>query len=317
MSIHFLIHTTFSLDTNIPRTPNFLENAMGKIFKKIPDNQRISALYYLVNNGEGEIYMDRFQKTIKSAFLNLTLVLAFVIVFIVTIPSKAFCYYDRFDSEFIDLAKWEQSDHSVREISDGKLRLNEYGTTWRSSNYLHLATPVTGYLEAKVTVQSGSRVLVGNGTGFARIGAYFYNSERGPGSYNGYEGNVWGDVRIVLESDNSLTAKASLWKSTAPDQSEGPVILDQEFAKSINFDTEYTLSMELIGSQLIFRCGDEEIIYQIQTPVYAPYDPYQHLCTRIYPEPGSSISVKALFDDVKLRKSVRAMPWILLPLLND
>ena len=260
--------------------------------------------------------MDRFQKTIKSVFLNLTLVLAFVIVFIVTIPSKAFCYYDRFDSEFIDLAKWQENDHSVREIQNGKLRMNEYGTTRRSSTYLHLNTPVTGYLESKITVQSGSLVL-GNGNGFARIGAYFYNSERGPGSYNEYEGNVWGDVQIVLENDNSLTAKATLYKITAPDQTAAENILNQEFAKSIEYDTEYTVSMELSGSQLIFRCGDEEIIYQIQTPVYTPYDPYQHLCTRIYPEEGSAVSVKALFDDVKLEKSVKAMPWIILLLLDD
>ncbi|MBW2490425.1 MAG: hypothetical protein JRE65_04685 [Deltaproteobacteria bacterium] len=269
-----------------------------------PDcRERLLALYYLVNNGEDEIYMNRFQKTIKSIFLNFTLVLAFEIVFIVTIPSKTFCYYDRFDSEFIDLAKWQKNDHSVREIKNGKLRLNEYGTTWRSSTYLHLTTQVTGYLEAKITIQSGSLVL-GDGNAFARIGAYFYNSERGPGSYNEYEGNVWGDVMIVLENDNSLTAKATLWKSTAPDQSAGPVILNQEFAKSIEFDTEYTVSMELSGSQLIFRCDDEEIVYQIQTPVYAPYDPYHHLCTRIYPEAGSSISVKALFDDVSVAKGV-------------
>ena len=273
---------------------------MGKLFKKIPDYQWLSALYYLVNNGE-KIYMNKFLKTIKSIFLILTLVLAFVIVFIVTIPSKAFCYYDRFESPFIDLAKWQESDHSVREIKNGKLRLNEYGTTWRSSTYLHLTTQVTGYLEAKITIQSGSLVL-GDGNGFARIGAYFYNSERGPGSYNEYEGNVWADVRIVLENDNSLTAKATLWKSTAPDQSAGPVILDQEFAKSVEFDTEYTVSMELSGSQLIFRCDDEEIIYQIKTPVNAPYNPYHHLCTRIYPEPGSAISVKALFDDVSVAK---------------
>jgi len=88
---------------------------MGKLFKKIPDYQRLSALYYLVNNWEAEIYMNQFHKIIKSIFLNLTLVLALVIVFIVTIPSKAFCYYDRFDSEFIDLAKWQENDHSVRD----------------------------------------------------------------------------------------------------------------------------------------------------------------------------------------------------------
>ncbi|MCP4631908.1 MAG: hypothetical protein GY855_03200, partial [candidate division Zixibacteria bacterium] len=208
-----------------------------------------------------------------------------------------------FDSEFIDLAKWQENDHSVREISDGKLRMNEYGTTRRFSTYLHLNTPVTGYLESKITVQSGSLVL-GNGTGYARIGAYFYNSDLGPGSHNGYEGNVWSGVRIELANDNTLTAKAYLWKSTAFDQSAGEDLLRQEFSKSINFDTEYTLSMKLSGSQIIFRCGDAEIIYQIQTPVYTPYDPYQHLCTRIYPEEGSAVSVKALFDDVSVVKNV-------------
>ena len=226
--------------------------------------------------------------------------------------------YDTFDSEFIDLTKWGENDHSVREISDGKLRMNEYGTTSRFSTYLHLTTPVTGYLESKITVQSGSLVL-GNGIGFARIGTYFYNSELGPGSYYAYVGNVWGDVRIVLENDNTLTAKATLWKSTAPDQSAGETLLDQEFSKTINFDTEYTVSMELSGSQIIFRCNDEKIIYQIQTPVYAPYDPYQHLCTRIYPEEGSAVSVKALFDDVILKQlsKVKVLPFIPLLLLDD
>jgi hypothetical protein len=81
-------------------------------------------------------------------------------------------------------------------------------------------------------------------------------------------------------------------------------LLDQEFFIDLDFDTEYTVSMELKGSEFIFRCDDEEIIYQIQTPVYTPYDPYHHLCTRIYPQEGSAVSVKALFDDVKLEKAL-------------
>ena len=261
--------------------------------------------------------MKRNDKNNYPIMLNLVLLLSFLTVFIVSSPSKSLGFYDRFDSGFIDLTKWEESDHSVREINNGKLRINEYGTTQRFSTYLHLKTPVTGYLEAKITLQSGSLVS-GNGNGFSRIGAYFYNSELGPGSYNEYEGNVWGDVRIVLENDNTLTAKATLWKTTVPDQSTGETLLDQEFAKSINFDTEYTLSMELIGSQLIFRCNDEEIIYQIQTPVYTPYEPYQHLCTRIYPEEGSAVSVKALFDDVNILPQLsKALPFIPLLLLGD
>ena len=206
--------------------------------------------------------------------------------------------FDSFDSEFIDSTKWGESDHRIREILNGKLRMGASGSTYRHSTYLHLVTPVTGYLESKITVKSDSLVSE-NGTGFARIGAYFYNSELGPGSYNAYQGNVWGDLKIVLESDNTLTARASLWKASTSDESGAwELILDQAFTKSINFDTEYTVSMELSGSQFIFHCDDEEIIYQIQTETYAPYEPYQHLATRIYPEEGSDVSVIALFDDV-------------------
>jgi hypothetical protein len=276
---------------------------MGKLFKKIPDYQRLSALYYLVNNWEAEIYMSQFQKTIKSIFLNLTLVLVFFVSFIftITIASKAFCYYDGFDSEFIDSTKWEESDHRIREILNGKLRMGASGSTHGHTNQLFLATPVTGYLESKITIQSDSIVL-GDGYGYARIGAYFYNSELGPGSFNAYVGNVWGHVEIILENDNTLKATATLLKITEPGQTTWDILLDQEFFIDLDFDTEYTVSMELKGSEFIFRCGDEEIIYQIQTPIYAPYEPYQHLATRIYPEEGSAVSVKALFDDVKLDK---------------
>jgi hypothetical protein len=261
--------------------------------------------------------MKQYEKKKYPFILVLTIIITFLSVFILSSPSKALSFYDRFDSEVIDLTKWDEKDHSVREINNGKLRMNGYGTTRRFSTYLHLTTPVTGYLEAKVTVQSGSLVM-GNGTGFARIGAYFYNSELGPGSYNEYEGNVWSGVRIELNNDNTLTANAYLWKSTAPNQSGGETLLDQEFSKSINYDTEYTLSMELSGSQLIFRCNDEEIVYQIITPVYTPYEPYQHLCTRIYPEEGNVVSLKALFDDVNnLPQLFKALPFIPLLLLGD
>jgi hypothetical protein len=158
-------------------------------------------------------------------------------------------------------------------------------------------------MEAKTTIQSTSQII-GNGRAYARIGAYFYNSDRGPSNYNGYEGNVWGDVQIILENDNSLTAKAYLWKSTAPDQSAGPDIFEQNFITPIGFETEYILSIELNGSKMIFKCNDEEIIYQVATPLFNPFQPYQLLTSRIYPEEEGRASITALFDDVKLEKVV-------------
>ncbi|MBW2431456.1 MAG: hypothetical protein JRF56_21060 [Deltaproteobacteria bacterium] len=171
-------------------------------------------------------------------------------------------------------------------------------------------------MEAKTTIQNASQII-GNGRAYARIGAYFYNSERGPGNYNGYEGNVWGHVQIILESDNSLRAKAYLWKSTAPDESAGPDIFEQNFITPIEFETEYIMSIELSGSKMIFKCNGEEIIYQVATPLFDPFQPYQSLTSRIYPEEGGSASLIALFDDVKLEKAVKAMPLIFLLLLDD
>ena len=170
-------------------------------------------------------------------------------------------------------------------------------------------------MEAKITIQNTSQIN-GNGRAYARIGTYFYNSERGPGNYNEYEGNVWGDVQIILEDDKSLRAKAYLWKSTAPDQSAGPDIFEQNFITPIEFETEYIISIELSGSKMIFKCNGEEIIYQVVTPLFDPFAPYQSLTSRIYPEEGSCASIIALFDDVKLDKACKGMPWIPL-LLND
>ena len=87
------------------------------------------------------------------------------------IPLGAFAY-DSFDSPLIDSNKWEESDHKIREILNGKLRMGASGSTYRHTNQLFLATPVTGYLESKLTVQSGSMVS-GDGYGYARVGGYY------------------------------------------------------------------------------------------------------------------------------------------------
>lgn len=152
-------------------------------------------------------------------------------------------------------------------------------------------------MQLKTTIQNTSQII-GNGTAYTRVGAYFYNSERGPGNYNGYVGNVWSDLRIVLENGNSLKAKAYLWKATLADQSAGETIFEQAFTTPIDFETEYQISIELIGSEMIYKCNGEKITYQISSQVFEPFQPYQHLTCRINPEEGSSASIMALFDDV-------------------
>ena len=49
---------------------------------------------------------------------------------------------------------------------------------------------------------------------------------------------------------------------------------------------------------MIFKCNDEKITYQVEEPVFDPFQPYQHLTCRIDPEEESSASIIATIDDV-------------------
>ena len=64
-------------------------------------------------------------------------------------------------------------------------------------------------------------------------------------------------------------------------------------------DNEYTLSIEFTGSKFIFKCNDlAPIIYQVQTPVYDPYDGWAGFTSRVFADPFQCGYVKATFDDV-------------------
>jgi len=200
--------------------------------------------------------------------------------------------YDDFSTGSFDPTKWQQWGLEIaREISNGKLsiRPNDQATT---------------YLEAKALIGSASEISPG-ALGHARIGGYYYNESRGPGSehsYNGYEGNVWVSSRIELDDNNNLTGYCSLWRhDDANSWGTGTGLFHQNFTTPFAFDTEYTLSIELRDRTFIFKCNNETYQYTVTTPMYEPYNgQYRALNSRVMADPGESGYMKTTFDNVCL-----------------
>jgi len=208
--------------------------------------------------------------------------------------------YDDFETAPLDPAKWKDLE-SVTEISNGnRLRSNVQADGSETTAILYATNRSAFYLEAAVAVESGGLVSTG-AIGAARVGGYYYNESRGPGSmnaYNKYEGNVWGDIRIEVDHDNNLKAKAVVVRSNDADASVWTFRLDQDFITPIDFDTLYTLSIEFTGSAFIFTCEDESMEYEVTTNTYDPYNESRSLSSRVYAGSGQEGYVQANFDDM-------------------
>ena len=215
---------------------------------------------------------------------------------------------DRFNSALINTNKWKQREY-VREISNGKLRMNgricNPAGNSQTQNVRIPSIPVNfdrRYIEAKMLIKSDTQVPAGQ-DGYARLAGNYYNDSRGPGSgqgYNGEEGNVFVSIRLRINPGNGqLEAVAGVWRSDDAEGINGQSLLWEVFPTTINYNTEYTLSIEFTGAKLIFRCNDSApISYTVQTPTYDPPEVWIGLRSRVYADPGQCGYVKATFDDV-------------------
>ncbi len=207
--------------------------------------------------------------------------------------------YDDFTTAPLDQAKW-QRDEEIREIASGKLRLNRQGFDEQSQINLTLTDDDVPYLETKVRIESSSQLSLG-ARGIARMQGYYYNDSRGPGSgqnYNQQEGDVFVQIRLQLEDNRDLSASAYVERSDDANHTTATNLFAQVFSTLINFDTDYTLSIEFRESMLIFKCNDETLLYNIATPIYTPYGEQRRLRSRVYLDPGESGYIKAQLDDV-------------------
>jgi hypothetical protein len=228
--------------------------------------------------------------------------------------------YDTFDGNQLDANKWRYGEF-IREIVDEKLRMKVERCNAKGVNSASpKATNESGYIEAKVAINNGS-VSQGR-VGIARIGSFFYNDKRGPGSglnYNGYQDNVWASNSIVLDDTGKLSVYVVALRMDDPDISTGtwttlfweilnmPILLGQEYRLSIRFD----------GSKIIYKCNNETKIFDIQTPTFESYDKYFYLESDIRNENQQCGFIDATFDDIRIRPTLRSMSGVQLLLLNE
>ena len=213
--------------------------------------------------------------------------------------------YDTFDTAPLNPGNWKTLEE-VREISDGKLRINAQADGAIKAQSGMLTNYDTSYLEAKVAVKSDSQLSTG-ALAYTRIDGYFYNDSHGPGSgqdYNGYEGNVQAQTRIMLHDDDSMVATAAVFRIDNPGNYLATRLYDQDFPISINFDSLYTLSIDFTGSAFTFKCNNETLRYSVTTPIYKPYNEGRWLVSRVYADLGETGYMKVDFDDVYTAEAV-------------
>jgi hypothetical protein len=214
---------------------------------------------------------------------------------------------DNFDSGALATGVWKQSlDGANRSIQDGRLVNTVTGNGSLASVHTSFIRGL-GYTYMETTVRISSDSVISDGArGKARLAGYFYNDRRGPGSgllYNGYEGDVWGSVSVELLDDRTLVAKASL----GPEDADGSIyiatFLDQTFSTSVQFDTDYVMSMEQTADgRFILTFNGEPFTYQETGPMYPLSEqPYQGLNARIYAG-GSGGTLLVEWDDVYVAK---------------
>ena len=81
--------------------------------------------------------------------------------------------YDDFENDLIDTAKWQDIEHII-DVDGGKLRLGIGGMDEKTTLSMPSAFNNSRYIEAKVMVESGSR-MDPNIRGIARVSGSFYN----------------------------------------------------------------------------------------------------------------------------------------------
>jgi hypothetical protein len=212
---------------------------------------------------------------------------------------------DNFDSGALATGVWKQSlDGDNRSILDGRL-VNKVTSSGPQVSVNTTFIRDYTYIETAVRISSDSVISVG-ARGKARLAGYFYNDRRGPGSglpYNGVEGDVWGQVEVNLRDDGTLFAKAFL----GPDDADGinsiATFLDQTFSTSVQFDTDYVMSIEQTADdRFILTFNGESFIYQETGPMYPISElSYQGFTARIYAG-GTGGTLLVEWDDVYVSK---------------
>jgi hypothetical protein len=208
--------------------------------------------------------------------------------------------YDDFSAAPLDQSKWEVTEF-VREINNGRVRLSSHSTGDRQNARLNFAE-IWPYIEATVRIDISSTIDPGD-RGIARLEGYFYNDTYGPGTYNGYEGNVWVAIYLNYYGDGTLSAACYGEKTLDAGNTQFQELFYRKFNLPIELDRDYKLSIQLADNILFFICKDmvtermDVYGYEISTSINQPFDESRSLLSRVYGD-NSGGYMTAEFDDV-------------------
>jgi hypothetical protein len=208
--------------------------------------------------------------------------------------------YDDFSTIPLDQTKWTDLEF-VREIENGKLRLSSHGTENTESTRINL-TVASAYTEATITIKDESVISSGS-RGRTRISGEYYNDTYGPGSHNGYEGDVYAQVYINYNDDGTLQANCYAERAGDAEWTTWQELFYQAFNLPIFLERAYTLSLRFTGSMFIFTIKDtvtgreEFYVYEVETDVNEASIPNVQIISRAYGN-GSSAYMTVDIDNV-------------------
>lgn len=209
-------------------------------------------------------------------------------------------YYDTFSGNNVDSTKWQDCQRG--EIRNGQLWLDLYGAnSWLATNCLVVEENITNYISSQVSISRDSYATPGSSVA-VKIGGIFYNDTYdGSIGYNNWAGNVFADIRLQLYM-GELHARAVVVRyNNSTGSSKTPSA--KFFKQAINFDEQYLLSIEFVGSAIVFKCNDESIVYPIRTATYPTNKLKRELIATIYADMGEQGYVGGLFDEICLAET--------------
>ncbi len=212
--------------------------------------------------------------------------------------------YDDFSGSEIDSTKWLDIAR-VREVTGGKLKMENQGFGGTDTLRTHLLDNTANYFSAKVMLDSSSSNIPVGSSGRARISGIFYNQtidEFNGDMYNGFLGDVFIQVTLRIKTDGTLEAFAAVDASLDANFDTFQSVAFHTFTTPISFDTEYELSIQIRfdNNTLVLGLDNEKFVHNITTIISAasPESAFfgsRQLVTRVQDGPGY---IGATFDDV-------------------
>jgi hypothetical protein len=219
--------------------------------------------------------------------------------------------YDQFSTSPIDGNLWWGTLVFLRQVTNPSgnpyLQLdlsNANPPSTGASNNALLRYENTPYLEAQITVRTAGGMF-GGGFGRARIGGYYYNQSRGPGSgqdYDGRLGDVFVDTGLEVYDDGGTRKLKAYCRASVSnaDETSYTELFSHDFATGLAFDTPHTFSILFTGTAITYTYDGTPYPYNIETPVYEASGSTRMLSSKLWPGQMGTGSgyLRANYDDV-------------------